>query len=225
MTEATQKQLKVGKEKGQIESKAVTKELSEIETRDLIRKYLHVDCDPKHILKSAAKQITLCQNEDPKEAKKGEKALLENADKYLMALGIGNHYALAETIDGRYRPLIIEFARQIEKEYDCRTPSEIVLVEAIAGAYARIIQYSKKLECCTRVEYLSNEKNGYYTMLSKELDRAHRHLINGLSTLKQIKSPTIEVQVKAKTAFIAQNQQINTSDHLKPQTSETNESK
>ena len=46
-------------------------------------------------------------------------------------------------------------------------------------------------------------------MLSKEVDKAHRQLIMALTTLKQIKNPPVEFNVKAKTAFLAQNQQIN----------------
>ena len=56
---------------------------------------------------------------------------------------------------------------------------------------------------------ISSEKNGYLAILSKELDRAHRQLITALTTLRQIKNPPIEFNVKAKTAFVAQNQQIN----------------
>jgi hypothetical protein len=45
--------------------------------------------------------------------------------------------------------------------------------------------------------------------MGKELDRAERHFFTALNTLKQIKSPMLEMNIHAKTAFIAQNQQIN----------------
>ena len=46
-------------------------------------------------------------------------------------------------------------------------------------------------------------------MLSKERDRAHRQYLSTIMTLKQLKAPAIEMNIKAKTAFVSQNQQIN----------------
>ena len=46
-------------------------------------------------------------------------------------------------------------------------------------------------------------------MISKELDRANRQFITALTTLKQIKAPSLEINVKTKAAFVAQNQQLN----------------
>lgn len=195
--------------KKQPEPKEIAKKFTPDEVRDLVKKSLKADCDPDQIFQTAAEKITIIASGSKKEADKAEKELMEISNKSLMPLGLETHYALAETIDTRYRPLVIEVARQIEKEYNCETPTEKILAETIAGTYGKIIEYSKQLECCTRLEYLSNEKNGYYAMLSKELDRAHRQLITALTTLKQIKSPPIELNVKAKTAFVAQNQQIN----------------
>ena len=192
------------------ETKAIVKKFTEAETRNMIKEYLKADCDPNVIFKNAAKQLeTYTGSNNKKEVEKIKKELVENSDKHLMALGLETHYALAEMTAVRYRPLVIEVARQIEKEYDCKTPSEKVLTEIVAGAYVKIIEFSKRFNDCTNIEFLSNEKNGYYTMLSKEVDKAHRQLIMALTTLKQIKNPPVEFNVKAKTAFLAQNQQIN----------------
>jgi hypothetical protein len=62
----------------------------------------------------------------------------------------------------------------------------------------------------TRVDYFTNNINGYYGILSKEVDRANRHMLNAIAMLKQIKSPPLNVSIHTKAAFIAQNQQINT---------------
>jgi len=220
MSETSKKQLEVSKE-----TTAIIKKYTPEEARNWIKDCLKADCDPDVIFRNAAEQIYVYRSDNKKEAEKANKELLENSDKHLMALGLETHYAIAETTDSRFRPLVIEVARQIEKEYGCKTPSEKILVETIAGAYGRIIEYSKKLECCTRLNYLSTEANGYYTMLSKELDRAHRQLLTALTTLKQIKNPPFELNVKAKTAFVSQNQQINVENPPKSTNLETNESK
>ena len=95
------------------------------------------------------------------------------------------------------------------KEYKCQTASEKALAEVIAGAYVRILEYSTKFNCCARITSVSNDINTYYAMLSKEIDRAQRHFITALTTLKQIKAPKLDINVKAKNAFVSQNQQIN----------------
>ena len=135
--------------------------------------------------------------------------MIETHNEALIALGLETHYPLADMVGKRYRALAIEVARQIEKEYECKRPSEKLLAQTVAGAYCKIVEYSPHLRGITTDISLSKEKNDYYSMISKELDRAHRQMITTLSTLRQIKNPPIELNVKAKTAFVAQNQQIN----------------
>lgn len=131
--------------------------------------------------------------------------------KAVVALGLSTHLPIAETVNEEYRTFLIEMVNTIEKEYDCKTPSEKALAETVASSYVRVIQYSRELTKCTREKSLSHEKNGYYGLVSKEVDRANRHFTTALMTLKQLKSPTLEVNVKAKNAFIGQNQQFNAS--------------
>ena len=45
--------------------------------------------------------------------------------------------------------------------------------------------------------------------MSKHIDRANRQFITALTTLKQIKMPSLAISVKTKAAFVAQNQQLN----------------
>lgn len=185
------------------------KKLTEAEVRDLVRRRLKADCDPELIFKTAREKFESLKDIKREEFKEPKEELQKFAYNSLMPLGLETHYPLAETVKDSYRPLVIEVARQIEKEYDCKTPSEKILAETIAGAHIRIINYSRKLNALTDEGYLTAERNGYGNMLSKEIDRAQRHLITALMTIKQIKSPSIELNVKAKTAFLAQNQQIN----------------
>jgi len=128
-----------------------------------------------------------------------------------IVFGLNTHLPIAETVREEYRPLLIEVIRNLEKENDCQTTNEKILVETIASAYVRVLQYSKKLNYClgkAEVE-ISRNKNEFYGIISKELDRAQRQLNSALLTLKQMKSPSMELTIKAKTAFIANNQQNN----------------
>jgi len=178
------------------------------EAMDFVKEASHIDDDPEYIIKELTETF-LPKLKSRKYDKKTEEKAVEVISKAVMMNGLDNHIPLAETVKERYRPFIIKVSRQLTKEYNCKTTSEKMLVEVIVGAYARIFEYSQLLHTCRKAEFLSNEKNGFYTMLSKELDRANRHYITALSTLKQIKQPALAVNVKAKAAFVAQNQQLN----------------
>ena len=67
-------------------------------------------------------------------------------------------------------------------------------------------------------EYITENRTKYLAMLSKQIDRANRQFLSALTTLKQLKTPSIEMNIKTNTAFVSQNQQINSKN-------ETNETK
>jgi len=191
------------------------------ETRVIMERSISTPFDPSAIFKKIQKEIISdLLNGTPEQVKKATAKLQEEADKVSMALGLKNHYALADSCNAYYKPLAIQFARDLVTEYKCETSSEIALAELVAGAYIRVLQYSQTLSGLSRIDFLSNEKNGYYAILSKEVDRANRHFVTALALLKQMKSPTIEVNIKAKTAFIAQNQQINNTQNQSPNTND-----
>lgn len=221
MTKNTPKQLKVGDHGAKLptkpdKEKAVAKRFMIDDVRDLIKE-IHLTCDPDFMLENATEKVNAYLAAPEKEAKEFKKDMLENHKEALNIFGLETHYPLADMVGKSYRPLVIEVARKIEKEYDCKAPSEKMLAQTIAGVYGKIIEYSRQLTACTQELMISNEKNAFYAMLSKELDRAHRQLITALVTLRQIKHPPMELNVKAKTAFVAQNQQINAVNNPIPQ--------
>jgi len=211
MSKNTPKQLKTGGDGAKLpaksEKKSLAKDYTPEKIREMIRKDLHITSDPDYILETVTKKVNAYLAASDKEAEAMKKDMLESHSGVLDSMGLDTHYALATTVSER--SLVITVARQIEKEYNCKTASEKVLIQLIAGTYGKIIGYSSVMNSNIYELSISNEKNGYLAILSKELDRAHRQLITALSTLRQIKNPPIEFNVKAKTAFVAQNQQIN----------------
>lgn len=173
--------------------------------RDFIRDHSPY-YNPDILLDKLAKKIAENGNDELSDD------LMKDYSKAVMAMGLYTHLPVAEIVREEYRTFLIEMVKSIETEYDCKTPSEKALAEAIASSYVRVIQYSKELTKCTKEKDFSHEKNGYYSLVSKEVDRANRHFTTALLTLKQLKSPTMEVNVKAKNAFIGQNQQFNASN-------------
>lgn len=168
-------------------------------------------CDPKVLLKKVNELLPKWYKDEKGKDKEVIKQLIDAVQAAMPVVGLETHYPLAEGVDERYRPLVIDMCNQLTKEYDCKTVSEKALVHMIVGAYARFLEYSRLFNNNQRAEFLSEVKNGYYTMLAKDVDRAYRQYQSSLLTLRQLKTPTMEVTIKAKTAFVSQNQQINVS--------------
>ena len=211
MSKNTKKQLKAGAKlpAKSDEKKSLAKGYTPEEIREMVRKDLHITSDPDYILETVTQKVNAYLAASDKEAEAMKKDMLESHGGVLDSMGLDTHYALATTVSEKHRSLVITVARQIEKEYNCKTASEKVLIQLIAGTYGKIIGYSSVMNSNIYELSISSEKNGYLAILSKELDRAHRQLITALTTLRQIKNPPLELNVRAKTAFVAQNQQIN----------------
>ena len=125
-------------------------------------------------------------------------------------LGLDNHHALISAMREDYRPLAIEFANNLAKEFDCKTPSEKALSQVIVSAYLRLLDDTRRYNNCSDAgEYISDDRTKHLAMLSKQMDRANRQFISALTALRQFKSRPIQISVKTGTAFIAQNQQLN----------------
>jgi hypothetical protein len=176
-------------------------------TKDLLVKYAQVLSEPDNLLKDVDKKFK--KMKESKFSDESQEEFRDVATKALPIVGLENHYQCSECIGEHYRPFVIQFARDLVQEYGCKTMSEKALAELAAASYGRVLEYSQVFNSCLRIEYLSSEKNNYYSMIGKEVDRANRQFITSLNLLKQIKSPNIQVSVKTNAAFISQNQQIN----------------
>lgn len=191
------------------ESKAIIGKMTIKEAKDLIYQVAYIDGDPERIMKELSEDL-LPQIKSGKADKKVREKTTKVVAKALMAYGLETYYPLAETVNKDYRPLAIEFSRQLIQEFDCKTPSEKALAQIVVNAYLRVIDNSRRYNnCLEATQYLSNERTKYLAVASKQLDRANRQFITALTTLKQMKIPSLEINVKTKAAFLAQNQQLN----------------
>jgi len=175
------------------------------ETKDRLLRWVEIPCDPQSRLKKIAKDIM------PRVDIKDEQLNKEDAEKIgeaIIDLGFENGLSMIEGVTERYRGLMINFRRGLIKEYDCQTISEKALVDMVVSAYARVLTYSNKFLCLKDPEYLSNERSTFLSVLSKEIDRANRHFLAALETLKQFKQPEFSLNIRTKNAFIAQNQNL-----------------
>jgi len=127
----------------------------------------------------------------------------------IRAKGLQNHYSLAEVHYSEYKIMVVEMCKSLVEEYKCQTPSEIMLVHNIVGAYMRILKFSEKFNDTLAMGHTTALLNPFLSIMGKEIDRANRHFITALETLRQIKQPQIKLNVKANNAFVGQNQQFN----------------
>lgn len=178
-----------------------------------LREARPIGCDPDNVIEDFVKALN---NNKSEKNKKTLEELNRAWNAALPVVSLDTHYELANSVGERIMPLVIEFARELIVEYDCKTVSEKALAEVVVSAYARILECSKSMQDIALVKYPTNSLNGLYEIISKELDRANRHFITSLATLRQIKSPTMEIKVRAHTAIIGNNQQFNTTQAVEP---------
>lgn len=182
------------------------------ETRKMIQRVNTIVASPENILKSVSKLLDQYEAASPKDKKAmGEKTNLE-LSKAITLFSLDNHYLSSMTTGENYRTFLMEFTDELYKEFNCKTPIEKSLAQTAAMSFVRTLEFGHILSSFARQDYTTKEKNAYYTNIGKEVDRAHRHYISALTTLKQLKSPNLSVTVKTEAAFIANNQQINATE-------------
>jgi hypothetical protein len=194
---------------------AIDKPFSKNEAKEFIKKCAQIDCDPSLVIKKSAQQIKKYLSASQKVSAEEKEELDKTVRNALSAMSLETHFDLSETFDPNYRFLVIEVAREIEKEYNCTNYSEKALVEVIANSYVRIIDNSKRLntELGGSNQLITENKTKYLSLLSKQLDRSNRQFISALIALKQIKAPEVKLNIKSKNTFLAQNQQFNAGDN------------
>lgn len=105
--------------------------------------------------------------------------------------------------------MAVQMARDLIKDYDCQTPSEKAMAQLGANAFLRILENSRIMIKCGELERVDQLQINFFSMISKELDRAVRQFDTAIGNLIRMKSPSLKVNVTAKTAFVANNQQVN----------------
>ena len=133
-------------------------------------------------------------------------------DKSMLLLRIfenESHIGLMESFNEKYQMFARELATNMIREHNCSNETEKALAELAANAYIRVIDNSRRLNNLLEMNNANQNINGFFSILSKQIDRANRQYISALLTLKQLKAPQIEMNIKTNTAFISNNQQVN----------------
>lgn len=173
------------------------------EIREWIRT-LHSTVEPDQTLIEADKALK--KNVGDKLTKETENKL----ETAMLVLGHERHYLVAESVgDERWRPMVIDLAQSIQKEYQCTTPSEIALAGLAASAYYRSLRAARKVNGLLGMDAMGPGAITLVSHASKEVERAEREYITAIETLRIRRQPQVDVRIQTKTAFFAQNQNIN----------------
>jgi hypothetical protein len=114
-----------------------------------------------------------------------------------------------ETFTEKYRMFAREMLKTMIVELNCSNETERALAELAVNAYVRVIDNSRRLNNEYESREITPNRNVYIANLSKQIDRANRQYLSAIMTLRQLKSPTVEMTIKANTAFVSHNQQVN----------------
>lgn len=186
-----------------MKSKTNDKDLISNESAEEYYSKLHTGYDPQTILEAGRIEARKY---------KGKRGLSDE-DSLFKAMSIfefDNGLLLTTSVPEGFRTFSIEMSLNLQKEYDCITTSEKATAELMALNYIRILAVQQKIGNLFGEGRYSELSLKYLAILSKELDRANRHYLCMLQTLKMIKQPMLAVNIKTQTAVVGQNQVIQT---------------
>lgn len=115
---------------------------------------------------------------------------------------------LLNSVSDLHKVFAIEFSKNLQKEYDCKTPSEKSLAHITSLNFIRSLEIQHRINSYLEMKTINQNGIGYLNVMSKELDRAERHYLTSLQALRTIKMPQLEVNIRTQTAIVGQNQAV-----------------
>lgn len=140
-------------------------------------------------------------------SKDQENEMLKEITEISQSLGVETGFSLMKGVGDEYYGLALEVKKNLQKEFNCQSYSEKMLVDLVASSYISKLHYTNLLRLNQKSS--SSEHTGYRNSASKEIDRAHRQFISAIETLKLMKQPALKVNIKTNNAFVSEKQQFN----------------
>ncbi|TSC77446.1 MAG: hypothetical protein G01um101433_601 [Parcubacteria group bacterium Gr01-1014_33] len=120
--------------------------------------------------------------------------------------------------DNKMGDALVKMKKDLTEEYQCKSTSERMLIDKIVAGYWKGMRYEMYLYRLTEPEpdkFLLNEfKIKALKELHKGIELSNRQFEMGLTMLKNLKQPRLNVRVTADNAYVAQNQQIINTDEV-----------
>lgn len=123
--------------------------------------------------------------------------------------------------------LALKLREELVNEYGVATVSENMILDMVVTAYIRYLEctrlYTRLLEPDKQYKYNeeTEEEETYWTYsytqpktnqleaMGRQMNIAYQQYLSGLTYLREFKRPPINVNIKTKQAFVAENQQFN----------------
>lgn len=133
--------------------------------------------------------------------------------------GLDNGIILQNIVsDTRFSNALVKIRKELAEEHQCKNASELMLVDRITTAYWRGMRYEMYLNRLIEPEpdkFLFNEfKIKALKEIHKGIELSNRQFETGLTLLKNLKQPKLNVRVTADNAYVAQNQQVINTDEV-----------
>ena len=131
-----------------------------------------------------------------------------NTYKALTLLEFDKGILMMSIIPERYRVFALEFSKNLQSEYQCKTESEKSIAEITSLNFVRILEIQDRINSYLGKGSASDTGVKFLSVMSKELDRAQKHYKKSLELLRVFKIPPLQMSIKADSAFIGQNQAV-----------------
>jgi hypothetical protein len=127
--------------------------------------------------------------------------------------GLENGLWVANLSYIKYYKSLTHMRRNIIEQYKCHGVLEFMLADRIVASYWRAMKYdtifSRLIEKENESFSFDQLKVNILKEWNKGLELANRQLSMNIILLKELKQPKLDVRVRANSAFISQNQQLN----------------
>lgn len=190
--------------------KTSNKTITQVKTSEEIKDYLNrskTAVDPDIVLQEADKEVR--DNPSNKLATSFE----SNIFKAMTLLEFENGLLMASAIPEQYQTFGVDMLRQLQQEFHCESVSEKATAELTAVNYIRTLEIQHRITRYLAMGTLTDTGVRYLAIMSKELDRANRHYLASVQTLKMMKQSPLQLNIKTDTAIIGQNQVVQANSH------------
>ncbi|MBP9797894.1 hypothetical protein KBC70_01980 [Candidatus Woesebacteria bacterium] len=169
---------------------------------------LQLPCHPEVILREAAKAVETYRE-----------GSAEEPDKKLVCKAMSLHefqngLLLSMAVSDLYNTLAVDMLRKIQKEYDCTSISEQATAELASLCYVRTLHIQTEIANALDKGGINNTGIKFIEVMSKELDRAVRHYLNAIQTLRMLKQPPLNLSIKTNSTFVGQNQFVQKNQYV-----------
>jgi hypothetical protein len=115
-----------------------------------------------------------------------------------------------------YKTFGIDLMRKLQGEYGCLSASEKATAELASISFVRALDAQRRIKNYLDIGEFTAIGVQYMAVMGKELDRANRHYLTAIQTLRMLKQPPMQLNIRANTAVVGQNQIVQANTNNEP---------